>query len=268
MYGEEHKKPLPFKIQMLKFIAQQGIVSIEDINRHFYPDRDNSRAIRVTLYDMGVGHLRYYSPDVKNGVWYIKDLKHYQYLSFWDPEFSYFKVQKPLVHLSPHYLEINHLRTVIEQDAGLVIKQWLSETWLRSLPPDLRRYYCSAKIPDAIFYKTNKDGSEKKYFLEYERSLKNSERYVEIFRSYSKREDVTDGSVLYICHTPHLRNKLIGVMKRESRVGVLDCDSDYFQFLSLEGFYQWGAEEKAKKKDLDSKPEVKSEAQAEVTQTA
>ena len=75
---------VPQKIRILKFIAEQGIVRIEDINRHFNPDRDNSRAIRVTLYDMGVGHLRYYSSDVKNGVWYIKDVKHYQFLDFYE----------------------------------------------------------------------------------------------------------------------------------------------------------------------------------------
>ena len=172
MYWELNKKPLHYKYQILKFIAEQGIVSIEDINRHFNPDRDNTRAIRVTLYDMGVGHLRYYSSDVKNGVWYIKDIKHYQFLDYYDANFSYFRVQKPLVHLIPHYLELNHIRTVIEQDSGLDIQYWLSEPILRSMPPSLRQYYCSTKIPDTIFYTKNDDGSIKKFFLEYERNLK------------------------------------------------------------------------------------------------
>jgi len=262
----EDKKPLPYKIQILKFIAEQGTVSIEDINRHFYPDRDNSRAIRVTLYDMGVGHLRYYSSDVKNGVWYIKDPKHFQYLDFYNPEFSYFKVKKPLVHLIPHYLEMNHIRTVIEQDPGLIIEQWLSETWLRSLPVNLRQYYCSAKIPDAIFWTKRQDGGYKKFFLEYERNLKSPERYVEIFRAYGKRQDVKDRNVIYFCASG-IAKKLEAIEGRQARIGMLDGSGYYFQFIDLENFYRSHREKRAEKKEKEEQAIVKPEAKVEEMQT-
>jgi hypothetical protein len=247
MYWEQDQKPMPYKTQILKFIAEQGIVSIEDINRYFHPERDNSRAIRVTLYDMGVGHLRCYSPDVKNGVWYIKDQKHYQYLDFYDADFSYFRVKKPLVHLIPHYLEMNCIRTVIEQDSGLVIERWHSETYLRALPADLRKYLCSAKIPDAIFYAKNKDGSLSKYFLEYERSLKSPQRYVEIFRTYGKREDVHDQNVIYLCE-PGIASRLKAIEKNKSGIGYLDSSGFNFKFIDLQQFYKTQEEKRAKRK--------------------
>ena len=266
MSWEDQNKPRHQKIQILKFVAEQGIVSIEDINRHFYPDRDNSKAIRVTLYDMGVGHLRYYSPEVKNGVWYIKDIKHYQHLDFYDANFSYFKVQKPLVHLIPHYLELNHIRTVIEQDSAMVIQQWLSEPVLRALPPSLRQYYCSAKIPDAIFYKKNDDDSLKKFFLEYERSLKSPERYVDIFRSYGKREDVQDQNVIYICASG-IAKKLIAIEKSQARIGMLDASGYYFKFLDLENFYRTYREKKAERQAKQEQAVLLPEAKVEVMQT-
>ena len=79
---------------------------------------------------------------------------------------------------------------------------------------------------------------------------------------------MTDGNVLYICDTQQIRNKLISIMKKESRAGILDCNSDYFQFLSLEKFYQWGAEEKAKKKiKQEEQAVVKPVTKVEVVQT-
>jgi len=266
MYWQEQKRPYPLKIQILGFIAQQGIVSLEDINRHFYPDRDNTKAIRVTLYDMGVSHLRYYSPGIKNGVWYIGKQDLYNYLGTWYEEIFYMRVREPLVHLIPHYLELNRIRTAFERDSDWDVDQWLSESLLRAMPVYVREEYCSFKIPDAIFWHKRLDGTRKKFFLEFERSFKNTKRYVEIFRSYSKREDVQDGNVIYICHTPQIRNKLISTMKKESRSGILDCTSDYFQFLSLEKFYQWCAEAKTKRKSFNSKPEVKPVAKVEEMQ--
>ena len=265
MYWAEQRKPHPLKIQMLRFIAEQGIVSLEDINRHFYPDRNNSKAIRVTLYDMGVSHLRYYSPEVKNGVWYIGKQDLYNYLGTWYEDFFYMRTRTPLVHLIPHYLELNHIRTVLERDSGFNIDKWLSDSLLRFMPVYVREEYCSAKIPDAIFFRTRKDGSQKKFFLEYERSLKNTERYKEIFKTYIECEDITEKSVLYICHTPRIRSKLEAIHEHQTRYSY--GESDYFQFLNLEAFYEWGAEEKAKKKaKLEEQAVVKPEAKVEEVQ--
>ena len=244
---EEQKRLIPQKIQILKFVAEQGIVSIEDINRYFYPDRDNSKAIRVTLYDMEVSHLRYYSPAIKNGVWYIGKQDVYDFLGTYFEEFFYMRVRSPLVHLIPHYLELNRIRTVIERDSAMVIDKWLKESFLRALPVYVREEYCSFKIPDAIFWRKKKDGTRQKFFLEYERSLKNTNRYVEIFNAYIKCEDVTDKNVLYICHSTKIKNNLVAIAERQAQIGMLDGDCRDFQFLSLEGFYKWGEEEKIKK---------------------
>ena len=231
----ESTKPIPHKFQILGFIAQQGVVTIEDINRHFYPDRDNSKAIRVTLYEMGVAHLRYYSPNVKTGVWYIDKQQLYDLVGIWFPELCYFKVRSLLVHLIPHSLELNRIRTVLEHYSGFTIIQWYSESFIRSLPDcDLRDDYSVPKVPDAIFWHKREDGTERKFFLEYERTLKSTERYVEIFRGYTKREDVQKGSIIYICQTPEIRKKLIYIAERKAPGG----GDHYFQFVSTQRLYE------------------------------
>ncbi len=228
----ESTKPIPYKFQILGFIAEQGVVTIEDINRHFYPDRDNSKAIRVTLYEMGVAHLRYYSPNVKNGVWYIDKQDLYDLVGIWFPELCYFKVRSPVVHLIPHSLELNRIRTVLEQYSGMNIVRWNSENFIRSLPDsDWRDDLSTPKIPDALFWHKCQDKTERKFFLEYERTLKSIDRYREIFDAYGERQDVENESVIYICHTKEMRKKLSYIAERR-RV------DDHFQFVSLERLYE------------------------------
>ena len=112
---------IPIKFQILGFIAQQGVVSIEDLNRHFYPERDNSKALRVILYDMGLAHLRYSA--TKNGVWFIDKPKLYELVSIWFPKLPLFKVRPPSLHLIAHYLELNRIRTTFEHSNLITVDE-------------------------------------------------------------------------------------------------------------------------------------------------
>ncbi len=226
---------IPLKFQILGFIAEQGVVSIEDINRHFYPDRDNSKALRVIFYDMGLAHLRY--SETKNGVWFIDKPKLYDLVSMWFPRLPLFKVRPPSLHLIAHYLELNRIRTTFERSDEITIDEWWSEHYIRALHPLIRSHYSDPKIPDAIFWRRRKDGTRQQLFLEYERTLKSRERYKEIFRAYSRREDVKDQNVIYLCRDAALARKIINIEWRLARIGLLDIDGRNFKFIVLENFY-------------------------------
>ena len=59
---------IPQKIRILKFIAEQGIVTVDDINRGLFKN-DKSSSIRVTLHKLDIGHAKF--GHIKHGVWYI-----------------------------------------------------------------------------------------------------------------------------------------------------------------------------------------------------
>jgi len=56
----------PQKIRILKFIAEQGIVTIDDINLGLFP-KDKSASIRVILHQMGRQPIPSLG-DIKHGV--------------------------------------------------------------------------------------------------------------------------------------------------------------------------------------------------------
>ncbi len=60
---------IPKKIRILKFIAEQGIASIGDIQR-YNGEADDFDSIRVILYQLGIGHIKF--GDIPHGVWLSK----------------------------------------------------------------------------------------------------------------------------------------------------------------------------------------------------
>ena len=79
---------IPQKIQILNFIAEQGIVSAEDVNRYFFSE-DKINVIISTLYQFGLARM-VYGP-IQGGLWQINDSKLYQLLKTYYPNLSRYK---------------------------------------------------------------------------------------------------------------------------------------------------------------------------------
>ena len=225
---------VPQKIQILKFVGEQGIVSIDDITRHLFA-RDKFRIVRSTLYHLGLAHIRY--RNVYGGLWYIDNPKLFHLLGTYYPRLPAFEVVPIPDHFILHHLELNRIRSAFEHSKEIVIDEWWSERYIRALVPALRVKMCNT-IPDAIFWRKKPDGTRQKFFLEYERALKNNERYQELFRAYAKRDDVKERNVIYLCDTPNIRERLSDIELRMAQVGKLDRAGVCFQFLTLESFYK------------------------------
>ncbi len=224
-----HQK-IPQKIQFLKFVAEQGVVSAQDINRYFFKE-DKIDVIISTLYQLGVSRLWY--GKTYGGVWKIGDPKLYKLLKIYYPDLWDLKVSRMTgTNLVPHFLEMNRIRTVFEKSGHFDIALWLSERVIRALPVKQRSDICPAKKPpDAVFWIFKEEGGQKKYFLECERHFNSTERrYVEIFESYERREDAHHGNVVFLCGNKRIQRRLLRI---QSRYAI----GNDFKFLTLEGFY-------------------------------
>lgn len=226
---------VPQKIRILKFIAEQGVVSIDDINRALFTN-DKSSIIRVTLHNLKIGHTKY--GKIKHGVWYINKPESYDLLRTYFTNIPAFEVKAFHLYQVPHNLEINQIRIAFQKSSQITIDQWWSERFVRALPSPIGGKIAHTNIPDAIFWRRRTDGTLQKYFLEYERTLKNKDRYVEIFSSYAEREDVGNKNVIYICENDFIRDELKGVEEKLAKAGKLSGTGLYFQFITLNDFYK------------------------------
>ena len=225
-------RAIPQKIHILKFIGQQGIVTIPDVDRHLFQSKKFSYA-RVTMHELGIAHMKY--REIPNGIWYIDDPKLYETLKSYFPALPPFEVRPVILHHVDHSLELNRIRTAFTKNNLVTIDEWWSENHIRALPES---GFASGKIPDAIFWRRRKDGTHQKLFLECERTFKSKERYEDIFRAYAKREDVKDRNVLYLCQTPTIREDLQAIEQKLADTGKLEGAGLYFQFVTLESFYK------------------------------
>lgn len=226
---------IPQKIRILKFIAEQGVVTVDDINRALF-DNNKSATIRVTLHQLEIGHAKF--GHIKHGVWYIDKPELFDLLKTYFPNIPALEVKPLLLYQVPHNLEINRIRIALEKTSNIAIDQWLSEKFIRALPSPIGGRIANTKIPDAIFWRRRTDGTRQKFFLEYERTLKNKDRYEEIFRSYSQRHDVGNKNVIYICENEFIREELTQVEEKLAIAGKLSEVGLYFQFVTLESFYK------------------------------
>ena len=142
-------RAIPPKIYILKFVGEQGIVSVDDVTRHlFQPDK--FRAVRIALHKLGVSHVKY--TGVKHGVWFIDKPQLFDLLNFYFPELPLLEPHTVPVVQFPHYLELNRIRTILQKSSQITIDEWWSENYIRSLAPSIRTKICNPQIPDAIFF--------------------------------------------------------------------------------------------------------------------
>ncbi len=231
----------PQKIQILKFIGEQGIASIADL-ASFLSQPSKSESIRRTLYKLGVAQIK--QPGIKHGIWYINKPELYKLLKCYYPNLPLYEIKPVPAPQYQHYLEINRIRTVIQKSSQITIDEWWSEHYIRAITPVWRNKAGNSIIPDAIFWRKRPDGTRQQFFLEFERSLKNHERYADILCSYANREGVQNRNVLYICKTSEIRKELMTVEARLVQTGKLEGAGIYFQFVTLESFYKtYGSEQ-------------------------
>ncbi|MBI3601509.1 MAG: replication-relaxation family protein [Candidatus Omnitrophica bacterium] len=232
---------VPQKIKILKFVGEQGIVTVSDVARHLLKP-DKFAAIRITMHQLGISHMKY--RHIEHGVWFIDKPQLYELLTSYFPGYPLMEVIPVADHHIPHYLELNRVRITLEQTSQIILDEWWSEYYIRALPASLKGDFNSTNYPDAIFWRKRADGSRQKFFLEYERSLKNPERYIQIFRAYIKRQDVANRNVIYLCHTPAIRQNLMSIEQRLAQTGQLEAAGLHFQFVDLESFYKSHAQNK------------------------
>ena len=227
-------RAIPQKIMILKFIGEQGIVTVSDVTRHLFEDEKFS-CVRVIMHQLGIAHMKF--REIPNGVWFIDNPELYKQLSLYFPDFLRFEVRSVVMHHIDHDLELNRIRTSFTRTHLITIDQWWSEKYIRALPIYLRRDF-RIKFPDAIFWRKRHDGTSQKYFLEYERTMKSKERYENIFRSYVTNKEVKDRNVIYICADIHIKEELHNIEQNLVKSGRLGQGGEYFQFITLEGFYK------------------------------
>ena len=224
---------IPKKIHILKFIAEQGIVTIGDIQRNI-GEADDFESIRVILYQLGIGHIKF--GDIPHGVWFIKNQSSIEILKTYFKEFPNFPIRNVHLHLVPHALGMNKIRTILEQTSNIKVETWWSENYIRALSPAMRFGISLPKIPDAIFWRLRSDGSRQKFFLEYERTLKNKARYFELFQNYAKRSDSQSKSVIYICENDLIKTELERIEGLLVKSGRLEGCGLCFQFITFNEF--------------------------------
>ena len=128
---------------------------------------------------------------------------------------------------------MNKIRHSLLNGGKFNIQSWYSEYSLRAMPISVRGFSYT-KIPDAIFFRRLEGGSQQKYFIEYERSLKNRERYRNILKFYANRKDVSRGSVLFICQNKYIQNELLKIRKEVFSKGIFNDVEEIFQFINYE----------------------------------
>ncbi|MCA9408604.1 MAG: hypothetical protein H6755_05970 [Candidatus Omnitrophica bacterium] len=227
---------IPNHIQILRYVAEQGIVTVADVMSKFARTGEGN-AVRVSMNYTGISHHRY--GKYKYGVWFVEDGDLFELLRSYYPKLPRFKVKgKNLLVKVEHSLGLNHIRNILEQSDRIKIVHWWSEEVIRALSFRDRGCIDSYKVPDAVFWRERKDGSLQKFYLEYERSLKTPIRYTRIFQYYAKREDVKDKNVIYICESDQIRDRLIKVEHQLVKGGRLKGVGLYFNFITLDEFNQ------------------------------
>ncbi|MCA9406741.1 MAG: hypothetical protein KC684_09395 [Candidatus Omnitrophica bacterium] len=237
---------VPIKFKILRYVADQGVVTVWDVMDYFGLWTDPN-TVRIALFRGGVTQQRY--GGIRFGIWFIAEKDLFERLRVYYPDIPRFKVRgEKLLSKVPHSLKINKLRTILEKADKINVVDWWSEEYIRSLPVHKKDGLTTHKVPDAIFWRQRKDGSRQKYFLEYERSLKAPGRYGKIFQFYAKRKDVKDRNVVYICETEQIRDKLVKIENELVKGGKLKATDLYFSFIALEEFNRAYAHDKAEGK--------------------
>lgn len=225
------------RIKIIKYAAEQGVFTLDNLAEYLKKENISS-SLRIALYDSGLCHVKY--PNIQHGIWFLRnqDILN-QIKPFYLPSIPSFYIRPLKMHLVDHALELNKIRNVIEQTNQIKVDEWWSENLIRALLPGLGGLKIAYdKLPDAIFWRRRTDGSRQMFFLEYERTFKNKERYKEIFKFYANHHLVKNKNVIYLCQDAPLKQKLEDLEEYFIKAGIIKNQSNIFQFITLQDFYQ------------------------------
>ncbi len=225
---------VPQKIKILRFVAEQGVATVEDIQKSL-PGNLSLNSIRVTLYHLGLAHTKF--GHIPHGVWYVDNQKLLHQLKTYFPSLPDMQVRKVHLYLIPHTLGMNSIRIILENTPEINIVEWWSERHLQALQNGRRMGFSLHRMPDALFWRKRSDGTRQMFFVEYERTLKSPSRYRDLFQFYANRDDVLKRNVLYICENDILRSELEKIERSLVSAGKLESAGLYFQFITLEDFF-------------------------------
>ena len=220
------------RLKVLKLLADQKYAILEDL--YIGSGSTGSKeSFRVSLYQFGLSRFSF--PAVPGGVWHIANPSIFQELEQVFPQEPLYKSTDIHFNEIYHALGMNKIRYSLLNGGKFNIQLWYSEYSLRAMPISVRGFSYT-KIPDAIFFKRLEGGNQQKCFVEFERSLKNRERYRNIFKFYANRKDVSRGSVFFICRNKHIQNELLKIRKEVFSKGIFNDVEEIFQFINYE---QW-----------------------------
>lgn len=218
------------RLKVLKLLADQKYAILEDL--YIGSGSTGSKeSFRVSLYQFGLSRFSF--PAVPGGVWHIANPAIFQELEQIFPQEPLYKSTDIHFNEIYHALGMNKIRLSLLNGGKFIIQSWYSEYSLRAMPISVRGFSYT-KIPDTIFFKRLESGGQQKCFVEFERSLKNRERYRNIFKFYANRKDVSRGSVLFICRNKHIQNELLKIRKEVFSKGIFNDVEEIFQFINYD----------------------------------
>lgn len=221
---------MTLRMKALKLLADQKYATLEDV--YIGSGSGGSReSFRVSAYQFGLSRFSF--PAVVGGVWYIAKPQIYEELEQVFPQEPLYKSTDIHFNEIYHALGMNKIRHALLNGGKLNISSWYSEYSLRAMPISVRGFSYT-KIPDAIFFKRLEGSNQQKCFVEYERSLKNRERYRNIFKFYANRKDISRGSVLFICRNQYIQNELLKIRKEVFSKGIFNDVEEIFQFINYD----------------------------------
>ena len=229
------------RIMVLKYLAEQKYGTLNDLLGGS-GSQGTSEAFRVSLYRFGLSRFSY--PNIPHGVWHIGNPVLLEELEQHFPDEPFHKSTDVHFNEVDHCLGLNKIRQALMTNPKVSIRDWWTEWRLKAMHPS-QRDFDYRQIPDVIFWCRKSDGNLKKYFIEYERSLKSQARYESILRAYANREDVSEGSVVFICQHEFIRKELIRLAKRIFSKSFVGGQEELFRFV---GYQQMVGEEASETK--------------------
>ncbi|MCP4653471.1 MAG: hypothetical protein GY858_08865 [Candidatus Omnitrophica bacterium] len=205
------------RIQILRFIGEQGAVTVEQISRRFGNKESAVRTLfgKLNLEQVRVGAIRY-------GLWRVGNQDILDEVNSYYPDRLPLLVRAFVLPELLHSLRVTDIRILLEKSKEIKVTNWVSESALRSMPAQIREIPY-AKIPDAIFEVEFGKGI-RRFYLEYERTFKNLAKYKRIFDYYDCRNDIGAKQIIYVTEDCKVKNRLSQLPKMDPKYVLYSWD--------------------------------------------
>lgn len=200
-----------YRIQILKFIAEQRVVTLEQISKMFDL---NLKTARVALSRYGVTSIRF--NNIGNELWMIQDHSLMGIINFYYPGIPLFNLRPLCLDELFYNLQVTDIRILFEKNQQFKVKSWYSKDYIKSIALSVRQFP-KFNIPAALFVLEFLNGEDKKFYLEYEWMPKHRESYKEVFSFYDSCQDIKDKQVIYVCKDNRIKNALRRIEKNDSK---------------------------------------------------